>query len=517
MALFNYATKEITLKIVYYGPGLSGKTTNIEYLHSTLDQAKKGKLLSLSTETDRTLFFDFLPVEIGKIKDFSVRFQLYTVPGQVRYNATRKLVLKGADAVVFIADSQQAMKESNIESLENMRENLIANDLNPDDIPVTFQYNKRDLPNVLSVEEMNKQLNPLGYKYFQAVAITGKGVEDTFQSVSKELLKHIVKKHRIDVQSKDISGEAPEKASPPPSGKRLQPSSPFQESEKIQMTAPSNSSFELVGSGDEEISVEQVEGLQNQDELREESTQKQFKPQPDAARKSSSPPPPFWAEKEGRKSDSQPSDDDSSLESIYKTFMETEKQNIPPRREDAYEDRASQKGKKGSDESDSFKSFRESLKSPAKEDAKAEEKPLLPKKDIFESLSEPLTNERAPSPGKPGTYEKPEVFESSPSSAGDSSLSAAQNIILDEINALSRTIRKLNDSLTSLKSEMSLVTKKMDEMEQQVSSLQGSSTEIAEVLKKGKAGLSDDLIQSIISLKTTIEKAKKKKFWILFS
>jgi signal recognition particle receptor subunit beta len=145
MALFNYATKEITLKIVYYGPGLSGKTTNIQHLHAALNPETKGKLLSLATESYRTLFFDFLPVELGKIKDFSIRFQLYTVPGQVRYNATRKVVLKGADAVVFVADSQRDMKDQNIESLENMRENLISNNINPDEIPVVLQYNKRDL------------------------------------------------------------------------------------------------------------------------------------------------------------------------------------------------------------------------------------------------------------------------------------------------------------------------------------------------------------------------------------
>src|SRR4030065_1095541 len=159
MALFNYATKEITLKIVYYGPGLSGKTTNIQNLHSALNPDNKGKLLSLSTESDRTLFFDFLPVELGKIKEFSIRFQLYTVPGQVRYNATRKVVLKGADAVVFVADSQREMREQNIESFENMRDNLIANNINPDEFPLVLQYNKRDLKNLLTVDELNTDLN----------------------------------------------------------------------------------------------------------------------------------------------------------------------------------------------------------------------------------------------------------------------------------------------------------------------------------------------------------------------
>lgn len=200
MALFNYATKEITLKIVYYGPGLSGKTTNLQHLHSSLDPQRRGKLLSLATEADRTLFFDFMPVELGKIKGFSIRFQLYTVPGQVRYNATRKLVLKGADAIVFVADSQEQMLEENLESLRNMRENLIANNLNPDDIPVVMQYNKRDLPNKLPVDELNKKLNDKGYPFFEAVAVEGKGVDETFQSITRGLLKHISQKHKIDIK-----------------------------------------------------------------------------------------------------------------------------------------------------------------------------------------------------------------------------------------------------------------------------------------------------------------------------
>jgi len=154
MALFNYATKEITIKIVFYGPGLSGKTTNLQYLHSVFEPNRRGKLLSLATEADRTLFFDFLPVELGKISDFSIRFQLYTVPGQVRYNATRKLVLKGADAIVFVADSQREMREQNKESFKNMGENLIANNIDPDDITVILQYNKRDLTNILSIDDI---------------------------------------------------------------------------------------------------------------------------------------------------------------------------------------------------------------------------------------------------------------------------------------------------------------------------------------------------------------------------
>lgn len=203
MALFNYATKEITLKVVYYGPGLSGKTTNLQYLHSVLNPETKGKLLSISTESDRTLFFDFLPVELGKIRDFSIRFQLYTVPGQVRYNATRKVVLKGADAVVFVADSQVAMKEQNHESFENMRENLAANNINPDDIPVVLQYNKRDLKNIASLEELNGYLNSFNYPFIESSALSGAGVEETFRLITKLLIKDIARKHNVGVQASE--------------------------------------------------------------------------------------------------------------------------------------------------------------------------------------------------------------------------------------------------------------------------------------------------------------------------
>ncbi len=214
MALFNYATKEITLKVVYYGPGLSGKTTNLQYLHSVLAPDRRGKLLSLATEADRTLFFDFLPIDLGKIKDFSIRFQLYTVPGQVRYNATRKLVLKGADGVVFVADSQRRMRDLNIESLANMRENLLANNLDPKEIPLVFQYNKRDLDDIMSVEEMNRELNPQGFPFFEAVAVKGAGVRETLDTATKLILKYISRKHRIDVRPLD---KAPESQAPPPS------------------------------------------------------------------------------------------------------------------------------------------------------------------------------------------------------------------------------------------------------------------------------------------------------------
>jgi hypothetical protein len=221
MALFNYATKEITLKIVYYGPGLSGKTTNLQYLHAVLNPETKGKLLSLSTESDRTLFFDFLPVELGKIRDFSIRFQLYTVPGQVRYNATRKVVLKGADAVVFVADSQEDMRDQNIESFENMRENLISNNINPDTIPIILQYNKRDLRNILSIEAIDQDLNQnSAHEVLEAVAIQGKGVEEAFKKITKLLLKDISRKHKIEIQTPEEKKEAAAPVKPIPEPKR---------------------------------------------------------------------------------------------------------------------------------------------------------------------------------------------------------------------------------------------------------------------------------------------------------
>ncbi len=216
MAFFNYVTKEITLKVVYYGPGLSGKTTNLQYLYSVLDPTSRGKFISLATESDRTLFFDFLPVELGKIKDFSVRFQLYTVPGQIRYNATRKLVLKGADAVVFVADSQKDMREQNIESFSNMRENLLSNNLDPDSIPIILQFNKRDLPNALSVEELNRDLNAKGYQTIETVAVDGKGVEETFRLITKILLKDMVRRHKVEAPAmvEEAFSAAPEKTAP---------------------------------------------------------------------------------------------------------------------------------------------------------------------------------------------------------------------------------------------------------------------------------------------------------------
>ncbi len=193
MALFNYAAREISAKIVYYGPGLSGKTTNIEMIHSMLDPDRRGKLISLPTETDRTLFFDFLPFELGEIKGFKVRFHLYTVPGQVFYNQTRRLVLQGVDGVVFVADSQVSMLEANLESLKNLEENLATYGKKLEEIPFVIQYNKRDLKNIMSVEELNRHLNKLNVPYFEAIAITGEGVKETLMEISKMVFNHLRK------------------------------------------------------------------------------------------------------------------------------------------------------------------------------------------------------------------------------------------------------------------------------------------------------------------------------------
>jgi signal recognition particle receptor subunit beta len=191
MVLFNHATREMTAKIVYYGPGLCGKTTNLMVIFDKLDPKSKGKMLSLATKTDRTLFFDLLPVDIGKVGPFSLKIQLYTVPGQVFYNETRKLVLKGADSVVFVADSQPAMIEANRESFANLLENLEENQIDPNDTPIVVQFNKRDLPGVLPVEQLQERLGFDGYPYTEASALKGDGVMETFRLVSKITAKHL--------------------------------------------------------------------------------------------------------------------------------------------------------------------------------------------------------------------------------------------------------------------------------------------------------------------------------------
>ena len=192
MSLINYATREIHCKIVYYGPGLCGKTTNLQYIFQKTNPDAKGKLISLATETERTLYFDFLPLSLGEIRGFKTRFHLYTVPGQVFYDASRKLILKGIDGVVFVADSQVVRMEANLESLENLRSNLEERGYNLDKLPYVIQYNKRDLPDVAPVEELRKLLNPTNVPDYEAVAAgTGQGVFDTLKAVAKLVLTEL--------------------------------------------------------------------------------------------------------------------------------------------------------------------------------------------------------------------------------------------------------------------------------------------------------------------------------------
>jgi hypothetical protein len=208
MALVNHTTREINAKIVYYGPGLSGKTTNIHFIYHRISPTQRGKLISLATETDRTLFFDFLPVELGSVKGYKVRFHLYTVPGQVFYNATRKLVLKGADGVIFVADSQRAMIDANLESLANLHDNFAELGIDLADFPVVIQYNKRDLPDVMSVNELNNKINPRNAPSFEAVAMTGDGVLKTFAAVSKLVLQDMQKNpERHNFSAGDIASK----------------------------------------------------------------------------------------------------------------------------------------------------------------------------------------------------------------------------------------------------------------------------------------------------------------------
>jgi signal recognition particle receptor subunit beta len=195
MVLFNYSTKELTAKVVYYGAGLCGKTTNLQWIHEKLPIKNKGKMVSLATEADRTLFFDFLPIELGTIRGMKTRIQLYTVPGQVFYNATRRMVLKGADCVVFVADSQEAMVDANLDALQNLRDNLEANEIDPDEIPTVLQYNKRDLPNALPVEVLNQRLNPRGWPHYEASAKQGIGVEETLKGVTGLVFRSLAAKY----------------------------------------------------------------------------------------------------------------------------------------------------------------------------------------------------------------------------------------------------------------------------------------------------------------------------------
>lgn len=211
MASINYASKEISCKIVFYGPGLSGKTTNLQYVHKKIPPQTRGELISLATDQDRTLYFDFLPVDIGKVHGFSTKFQLYTVPGQVYYNATRKLVLRGVDGLVFVADSQKSKMDENIESFQNLVENLSEYGYKIERIPVVFQYNKRDLPNISPVVELQETLNPKGLPHFEAIATRGIGVFDSLKCISKLVLDQAKRKQLFP--EREMAAQEAEKVS----------------------------------------------------------------------------------------------------------------------------------------------------------------------------------------------------------------------------------------------------------------------------------------------------------------
>ena len=193
MSFINYSAKEINCKIVYYGPGLCGKTTNLQYIYNRTNPTARGKMISLATETERTLFFDFLPLALGEIRGFKTRFHLYTTPGQVFYDASRKLILKGVDGVVFVVDSQIERMEANLESLENLEDNLIEQGYDLSSLPFVIQYNKRDLGNILSVEELREMFNPSGVPEFEARATTGDGVFDTLKGIARKVLIELKK------------------------------------------------------------------------------------------------------------------------------------------------------------------------------------------------------------------------------------------------------------------------------------------------------------------------------------
>jgi signal recognition particle receptor subunit beta len=194
VTFINYGSREINCKIVYYGPGLGGKTTNLQHIYDRTDASSKGRLISLATETDRTLFFDFLPLDLGDIRGFKARFHLYTVPGQVFYDASRKLILRGVDGVIFVADSQESRMEANAESIRNLDKNLKEQGYDIGRIPYVLQFNKRDLPTAVPVDEMYRQLNIKGEPTFEAVATTGRGVFDTLKASARQVFSELKKR-----------------------------------------------------------------------------------------------------------------------------------------------------------------------------------------------------------------------------------------------------------------------------------------------------------------------------------
>jgi mutual gliding-motility protein MglA len=203
MSLVNYATREITCKIVYYGPGRSGKTTNLQQIHTQVPDDRRGRMISLATDTDRTLFFDFLPIDLGTISGFRVRIQLYTVPGQVYYDSTRKLVLQGADGVVFVVDSQSDREDENRESFRNLQENLLQQGVDPRSLPLCIQFNKRDAPNAMPLAELESTLNYRGERSFEASAIAGDGVFETLRGISELVLRDLALRFRRPQATED--------------------------------------------------------------------------------------------------------------------------------------------------------------------------------------------------------------------------------------------------------------------------------------------------------------------------
>jgi len=255
MAFVNYNNKEITVKIVYYGPALSGKTTCLQYTYESGEYRKKGKLITLDTDGDRTLFFDFLPIEIGKLGDYSIKMQLYTVPGQVAYNTTRKLVLQGSDGIVFVADSQVVMREQNIDSFNNLKENLKSNNISFAETPLIFQYNKRDLREILPLDILNSDLNPENKPFFPTIGTTGENIQEALATIMKMVIIHLRNKLSIFQKDKTVMFSRDEvtdsikkdppvaksKPAPPPPPRAAAPSPPPPQQPKP-AAAPQNKS-----------------------------------------------------------------------------------------------------------------------------------------------------------------------------------------------------------------------------------------------------------------------------------
>ena len=251
MSSINFATREISCKVVYYGPGLSGKTTNLQVIHQKMPQDKRTDMVSLATEGDRTLFFDFLPLNLGDIKGFKTRFQLYTVPGQVYYNSTRKLVLRGVDGIVFVADSQRSRQAENLESLQNLRQNLQDYGMDLDDMPFVLQYNKRDMDNVFTLDELNAELNPRNVPFFPATAHNGKGVVTTLKTIAMLVIeKFNVKQgflrqaaanvgntgvHDVSLTKEGVSVKAAQPAAPAQPAAAAAPAAPAQPASPFRM------------------------------------------------------------------------------------------------------------------------------------------------------------------------------------------------------------------------------------------------------------------------------------------